>query len=279
LQLPKIEFFMIRRLAWMKWLSTLIAALAAISASGALASVQVSYDILKEYPTSGMSASWVHSATLGGPDANDAYFNGLMSGRVAGSLTGLLDGDKLTDISGTVGGKLKQLSGYFLPGTYSMGDVFNLKLGEAAGAGKSGKLQFVSNGDGEFVGGWMDFSLEVSGSILKSGTLFFKPQAENSSPTLSPNRGDSAAFTLWGLNWTHESLPAVVDDTLPDYSKFLSDLDQSNSVNRPGEFETLGIALYLSNSKAQYHGNPEPTTLVIWGMLAMVGAACSRRER
>jgi hypothetical protein len=252
-----------------------VAVFAAVT-STALASVQVSYDILKEYPTPGASASWVHSATPGGSGNAANFYGELMSSRVAGSLVGDLEGNVLSNLTGSVSGKLKQLSGY-VSGGYEMGQVFELKFGAAAGDGKSGMLQFVSNDDGEFVGGWMDFSLQVNSTELLGGKLFFKPQAENGSPSLSPNRGDASAFTLWGLNWTHDSLPAIVGDTPPAYLDFLASLGHSGSVDRPTS-GTLGVALFLSDPVTNHA--PEPTALLIWGMLAIIGGTVGcRRNR
>ena len=52
----------------------------------------------------------------------------------------------------------------------------------------------------------MDFSLMVGGSTTSvlDGTFFFKPQAESGSDALSPNRGTSYNFSLWGWDWMHD---------------------------------------------------------------------------
>ena len=270
---------MTKRLARMIRLFALAAALAAIGASGALASVHLTYNVLKDFP-GGNCASWLHSADVGGSTANGAYFTGDdMSGRLAGVLEGDLSGNILSNITGVVSGKLKQLSNY-LPDAdiYLMSQAFDLKLGVAAGG--SGALQFISNSGGEFAGGWVDFSLVVGDDELMGGTLFFKPQAETASASLSPNRGDSSEFTLWGLNWTHDS-PAVVGET-PDFAAFLAGLGHPSTANRPDvEGATLGIALYVTDPDPPltYAANPEPTTFLVWGVLAMIGAGYCRRER
>ena len=81
---------------------------------------------------------------------------------------------------------------------------------------KSGKLAFETNGagSGQYTGGYVDYVLAVDTNPdvnvdtftdVLAGTFFFKPQGENSSSMLSPNRGIISKFTLWGYNYMHDS--------------------------------------------------------------------------
>jgi hypothetical protein len=269
--------------------------LAWCAASRAPASVHVTYNVLEEFSTDGFSASWLHSAEslLNGTPENGALLNGARSSRVAGSLEGNLSGSVLSDVSGSVSGTLKQLSIYVndVFGTsYAMSTPFDLKLGGAASGG-NGALKFETDGagTGQFTGGFLDFSLFVAGSAtsLLDGTFFFKPQAESGSAVLSPNRGTSDEFTLWGWNWMHDGLP--VDGALePDWESFLGALGYSGPTvlrtpaSGPGLVSPIGVALYVVDPDppvlSEGH-SPEPTAFIVWGLLALVAVTTFRFER
>jgi hypothetical protein len=256
--------------------------------SEALAAVHVTYDVVKQFSTDGFTASWLHSAESGlnGSPENGAQLNGATSSRIAGSLGGDLTGNVLSSVSGSVSGKLKQLAGY-LNGAYgtSFGtyDPFELRFGSLAGGG--GALQFETNGagSGEFTGGYLDFALYVAGAAdsLVSGTFFFKPQAESGSAALSPNRGTSSEFTLFGNNWMHDGDP-VDQGTEPDWAEFLENLGYAGEpVSRTsGIGIPLGINLYVVDPDPpapQGEHSPEPTGFVVWGLLSMLGIVATFR--
>ena len=194
----------------------------------------------------------------------------------------------LANASGSVSGKLKQLASYLngVFGTnFTTWTPFELKLGGSANGG-NGALAFETNGtgSGEFTGGYLDFSLWVADSAtsLLDGTFFIKPQAESGSDVLSPNRGTSSEFTLWGWNWMHDGLPVDMAAE-PSWGEFLSGLGYAGDpVNRtlPGGVSgftaPLGIALYIVDPDPpapEAMHNPEPATVVIWGLLAVVAIA------
>jgi hypothetical protein len=263
--------------------------------ASARASVHVTYNILPEFSTDGFSASWMHSAESSpngtGTPGNDALLNGARSSAILGGLEGDLSGNVLSNVSGSVSGTLKQLSFYLnsvFGQSYSTDTSLELKLGAANGG--SGALQFETNGSGtgQFTGGFLDFSLFVGGSLtsLLDGTFFFKPQAESGSAVLSPNRGTSEEFTLWGWNWMHDGNP-VDGGTEPNWSSFLGALGYSGPEvlrtpdSGPPLQSPLGIALYVVDpdppAPASGH-SPEPTAFFIWGLL-IVGATVHRRGR
>ncbi len=220
--------------------------------------------------------------------------DGDLSSRIAGSLSGDLNGNVLNDISGSVAGELKQLSLYLneqFSTSYGMSTPFVLQLGASAAPGGSGALQFETDGagSGQYTGGYMDFALFVDNEAtsLLSGTLFFKPQAEMGSATLSPNRGTSDEFTLLGMNWMHDGDP-VNGGVEPDWTSFLSGLGydgpqvlRTPSGDAQGIAATLGVDLYVVRQGGPNTlQNPEPAALVIWGLLAGApGVICIYRRR
>jgi hypothetical protein len=259
------------------------------------ASVHTYYDVRQQDTIDGFSASWLHAATSGlnGSSENGALLNGAISSRLSGNFEGDLSGNVLSNISGGINGRLKQLASYLngtLSTNFGTSDAFELRLGESANGGK-GALAFetTGTGTGEFTGGFLDFSLYVANNTasLLDGTFFFKPQAESGSDPLSPNRGNDFASTLWGFNWMHDGAPVDGGETT-DWSSFLSGLGYTGpSILRtpssgPGLDAPLGIALYIVDPPAPPDGglsNPEPTTLVIWGLLGIVGAVTFRSRR
>jgi hypothetical protein len=243
------------------------------------------------------SASLLHDAsaapTPSGPvpakSDNRAYLMGWTSGLMSGSLSGDYDDstNRLTSIGGIVTGNLRMLLG---DSVAVKNKEFVLKLGQDAGAGKTGAIQFETDGvgQGQYSGGFIDFALALAGetSNLLTGTFFFKPQAETGSLMLSPNRGDASTFTLWGYNWMHDS-PAFDSDTNSfSWSEFLDPLGYQGTVTRPSivddaDNHTLGVALYVSAPQSQltYAANPEPTTCLVWGVLSLIGFVASYRSR
>jgi hypothetical protein len=261
----------------------------------ATASIQT-YDILEKFDTSGLSASWLYDATgtVNGSDENGSLLSGPKSSCISGSLEGDLSGNTLLDISGSVTGMVKQMSGYLnsvFQTSFSPSTAFELQLGKLS-TGGDGALKFETDGasTGQFTGGFLDFSLYVDGAAtsLIDGTFFFKPQAETGSDKLSPNRGTSSEFTLWGWNWMHDGLPVDGRDE-PDWNEFLSgsmglgydgpDVSRTLPNGAPGVGFPLGIALYALNadatSSAPLH-NPEPGTVLIWGVLSIAAVLASR---
>jgi hypothetical protein len=191
-------------------------AFALAAATVALGSVHVTYEVSPQFATDGFTASWLHGATGGPPHGsaeNGALLNGPTSSRIAGSLEGNLLTNRLLNASGDISCCLKQLASYLndrFGTSFTTSTAFDLKLGLLANGG-DGALAFETDGagSGQFTGGFLDFSLFVDGaaSSLRDGTFFFKPQAESGSARLSPNRGTSSEFTLWGWNWMHDGAP------------------------------------------------------------------------
>ena len=240
------------------------------------------------------SASWLHDAS-GTPSPsgsvpaaqdNRAYRTGTTSSSITGSLYGDLDATQnvLSGIGGTLSGKTRYLLDDF--NSSLNGKEFVLNLGKDAGSGKSGKLKFETSGagQGEFTGGYIDFALSIVGgpANMLTGTFFFKPQAEMGSTPLTPNRGNSSAFTLWGYNWMHDSAPFGGGDAV-NWATFMDSLQYGGpAVVRPTivsdeSNQTLGISLYVTSVNNSV--NPEPTTLIVWGALSMIGLCYSRRSR
>jgi hypothetical protein len=268
-------------------------AFALVLINRALASVQpthVTYDVLPEFAADAFSASWLHGATGGPPHGspeNGALLNGPTTSRISGNLEGDLLGNILTNATGSISGSLKQLASYLnnTYGTsYTTSTPFELKLGGSANGG-AGALAFETNGSGtgQFTGGFLDFSLFVGGSVtsLLDGTFFFKPQAESGSAALSPNRGTSAEFTLWGWNWMHDGAP-VDGGAEPGWESFLSSLGYSGPMiertplDGPALESPLGVALYVADADPPSLGaNPEPTAALVWGLLVVCAAANS----
>lgn len=255
----------------------------------------VQYKIADTFSTSGFSASWLHAATgalnkIDGTEENGARRSGKLSSRISGSLEGDLNGTILSDISGNVTGMLKQLSGYLntaLGTSFGMNDTFDLKLGKQSRPGDAGMgaMQFETSGPGEYTGGFLDFDLVVEGVSALTGTFFFKPQAESGNAALSPNRGTSSEFTLWGANWMHDAGP-VDGGAEADWGTFLTSLgytggdvlrtalDSGN--NGEGDATiiaaSLGIDLYVSIV-------PEAASVMTWLMLSGLGCAYACRQR
>lgn len=229
------------------------------------------------------TASWLHDASMGssGDSANRAYRSGYLSKRINGSLSGDFNeiDNTLKDISGTLIGTLGMLPA----GTFVGNESFELRLGRAVGATSNGALKFNTSGTGigDFTGGFIDYDLRVDNDSVLSGTFFFKPQAETGSTALSPNRGDAQAFTLWGYDYMHSSGPVGGGTDTVNWLEFLDDLGYSGDalVNR-GE-SNLGIALFASDPEPPIHNsaNPEPTTLLVWAGLVMIGLGYGRRIR
>lgn len=289
------EHSMHTRPAWMTRLVALAIALIGWCASTASASVHVTYNVGHLASAGGddaiFSASWLHDATSSpnlssGTNANRAYRSGMTSDLMSGSLYGELNQHEnaLSDIGGTVSGNLKMLLGDAAFDSPS----FVLRLGMEAG--KTGKLKFETNGagTGEYSGGYLDFALDVGSTLnVVTGTFFFKPQAETGSSVLSPNRGNSSAFTLWGYNWMHDSGPIDGSPNSVDWAKFLGKLGYTgDTVLRTDALgntleQALGVALYVSDPSPPppYASNPEPTTLVVWAVLMSVGACYCGRKR
>jgi hypothetical protein len=128
----------------------------------------------------------------------------------------------------------------------------------------------------------VDFALDIVGGAANvlTGTLFFKPQAETPSAVLTPNRGDSTEFTLWGLNWMHDGSPIGGGESI-DWIDFLREsLGYSGTVEVDRSTATLGIALYAVDRNPDDGSlNPEPTAFVVWGLLSMIGAVSCNRKR
>lgn len=275
------------------------AALSSYGAASALASVHISYSVgqLDSLGTGDdlFSASLLHDATASPAgtapanlaDDNRAYRMGATSGFMSGSLYGDYDAssNQLTAIGGTVSGNLRLLFS-----NDNLNDKnFVLKLGQEAGAGKTGALKFETNGagTGEYTGGFVDFALAIVGesSDFLTGTFFFKPQAETGSLMLSPNRGTASEFTLWGYNWMHSSGPYGTSDAV-SWDSFLEPLGYDGNVTRPSILadelnRTLGVALYVNapSTAPTSAANPEPTTCVIWGVLVGAALVFTRRSR
>ena len=219
---------------------------------------------------------------ISGPD-NRAYRTGSISEQIGGKLTGDLSGNELTSISGKLSGNL----GMLLNSPSLNGKAFDLLLGSSIidpNRSGTGALKFETNGPGtgEFTGGFIDYQLWVDGSSILDGTFFFKPQAETGSHMLSPNRGDPEAFTLWGYNYMHSSAPFGASSGDFDWIDFLSSLGYvgTDLVGR-NSAGNLGIALFASDPEPpiQNSSNPEPTTFLVWGGLAIIGFGISRRNR
>ncbi len=258
------------------------------------ASVHTNYDILQNFSAEGFSASWLYGAdsALSGSAGNGALLAGETSSRISGALEGDLSGNKLLNPTGSVSGSLKQLASYLntaLGTNFSTCTPFQLLLGGMSDGGQGG-FAFETNGagTGEYTGGFLDFSLMVGGSSTSvlDGTFFFKPQAETGSGALSPNRGDSYAFSLWGWNWMHDGLPAD-GAAAPNWGDFLSSLgytgpaavDRTPPDGSAALIAPLGIAMYLVDPPSGGMSNPEPTAFLIWGLLAAVTITFSRRHR
>jgi hypothetical protein len=268
----------------------------ALGVAGTARAAIQNYDIIDTFATSGFSASWLHSAenSRNGTLANGARMNGQTSSRISGTLTGDLVGNILSGASGSVSGTLKQLSVYLnseFSTTFIMSTPFQLLLGGQASGG-DGALEFETAGAGKFTGGFLDFSLFVNGGLtsLVDGTFFFKPQAESGNAALSPNRGTSSEFTLWGANWMHDGDP-MDGGAEPDWSTFLAGLNYGGpsevlrelASGDPGIPATLGIDLYIKSNGTTGQGGggdvPEPLSAVVWGILVCVGAARCGRGR
>lgn len=244
-------------------------------------------------------ASWLHDASASasagasvyGPGDNRAYRTGKTSSALSGSFEGDFDasGNILSNIRGTLSGTTKLLLNSFNSGNDFKN--FVLKLGQQAGSGKDGKLAFETVGTREYTGGFIDYVLAVDVNDdnvfvdVLSGTFFFKPQAENSNSLLSPNRGTISAFMLWGYNYMHDSDAfgggnASWTDLFALLGGYANDVTRPDIVDDPNGDQTLGISLYVTSDYTGNAGqNPEPTALIIWGMLAMIGACVCGRNR
>jgi hypothetical protein len=279
----------------MSWVSALLVALVSWCASAVDASVHTYNvgDLVDADDNTKFTASWLHDASMGssGASPNRAYRSGYLSERIQGSLSGDFNeiDNTLKDIGGTLTGTLGML-----PADAFVGDeAFELRLGRTVGGTSTGALKFNTSGTGvgDFTGGFIDYDLRVNDTSVLAGTFFFKPQAETGSSALSPNRGDAQAFTLWGYNYMHSSGPVGSGpvgsgpvgggaDTV-DWLEFLQDLGYAGEslVNRGDS--NLGIALFASDPEPPIHNsaNPEPTTLIVWGGLAMIGLGYGRRIR
>jgi hypothetical protein len=229
------------------------------------------------------SGSWLHSATGTSATENGPRWNGYMvSDKITGTLSGDLNNNILSDVSGTVTGKLGALNLHAPLSSYSSADNFLLRLGGQVSNG-TGALRFETDGadTGQYTGGYVDFALDIVGGAANvlTGTLFFKPQAETPSAVLTPNRGDSTEFTLWGLNWMHDGNPVGGGESI-DWIDFLTEsLDYTGTAEVDRPTATLGIALYAVDQDPEVGmHSPEPTAFVVWALLLAVGASLSRRE-
>jgi hypothetical protein len=297
---------MLHKLRWLAWFFALVA-IATLCDSRALASVQfnVGQFDLNESPVP-FSASWLHdassspsaSASSPGSSDNRAYRMGDTSSPLVGSFFGDFSQslNQVTNIRGTLSGN----STHYLLHNFNSSmnsQKFILKLGQDAGAGKGGKLAFETEGPvpgGQYTGGYIDYVLAVDSdpavdvvnyTDVLAGTFFFKPQGENSSSMLSPNRGTVSQFTLWGYNYLHDSY--AYDGGNVDWTAFFATLGgYSGNVKRPDIVgdpsaglplnQTLGISLYVTSDQGHM---PEPTAFIVWGMLTMVAASLSGRNR
>lgn len=237
------------------------------------------------------SASWLHDASgarnvSSGTEANGAYRSGKISGAITGSLYGNAVDGRLSGIGGTLNGNLSNLLKNLNADLRNQN--FVLRLGADIDSSHTGALKFNADGNGgpgAFTGGYIDYLLEVPGvpSFSLSGTFFFKPQAETGSSSLSPNRGDSSAFTLWGYNWMHDSGPIDGSAATVDWLSFLGDLGYTGGlVNRSSYLDgghSLGIALFASGQQPHTAAQPEPTTYLVWCGLSMIALAVSSRAR
>lgn len=282
---------------------TALVAAAVCCASTTTASVQfnVGKYKLNESPVP-FVASWLHDASSSpsagasvfGPEDNRAFRTGNTSSALGGSFEGDFDstGNVVTNIRGTLSGTTKMLLNSF--DSSNNFQSFILKLGQDAGAGKSGKLAFETVGTREYTGGYIDYAIAVAINGVDyvdvlTGTFFFKPQGENSNSLLSPNRGTVSEFMLWGYNYMHDSY--AYSGATADWASFFSTLGYTNNVTRPAIVgdsgstapptnQTLGVSLYVTSGIPGSSGNnPEPTALIIWAMLTMVGACLSGRVR
>jgi hypothetical protein len=274
-----------------------IFALGLLCANTTLASVQFHVGQFDSAGDPPFSASWLHDASaatsgpappVGVPD-NRAFRMGDPSSALVGSFYGNYDQTvkQVTNIRGTLSGSSTNFLLQDFNGDHNF-QKFMLKLGQDAGAGKSGSLAFETAGIGKYTGGYIDYVLTVDTNPnpevedfedVLEGTFFFKPQGENSNLNLSPNRGTVFEFTLWGYNYMHGS-PAY-DGANASWTDLFTQLDYSNNVTRPlivGDAldQVLGISLYVTSSQGHM---PEPTAFIVWGLLTMVSTSLSRRHR
>ena len=121
---------------------------------------------------------------------------------------------------------------------------------------------------------------------MLDGTFFFKPQAESGSHVLSPNRGTSYDSTLWGFNWMHDGTPvdggvgAKLGEFLKRPGLYWSDRF-ANTCIRPRPEQPAGPCVYIVDPPPPDGlQNPEPATLMIWGLLVVLSAVvyCRRRS-
>lgn len=289
----------LRMLHQKRWMMRCLAIFAIGSCCAAATHASVQFNVgqfqLNEAPVP-FVASWLHDASSSpsvgasvyGPDDNRAYRTGDTSSPLVGSFSGDFDASQnlVTNIRGSLSGKTQLLLDSF--DSSKNFQSFKLKLGQEAGAGKNGTLVFETEGSpgGQYTGGFVDYVLAVATNGVDyvdvlAGTFFFKPQGENSSSLLSPNRGTVSQFTLWGYNYMHDSY--AYDGGNVDWTTFLASLGYSGNVSRPDIVgdpsaaptnQTLGISLYVTSAHM-----PEPTALVVWSLLTMVGVCVSGRDR
>ena len=269
----------------MSWVFALVVAMVSYCAPTVEASVHTYHvgDLINAGDGVAYTASWLHDASMGssGDSPNRAYRSGYLSERISGSLSGNFNeiDNTLKNISGTLTGTLRMLPA----GSYVNNEAFELRLGKAVGDSNTGALKFNTSGTGVgiFTGGFIDYDLRVNNLSVLAGTFFFKPQAEAGSSDLSPNRGNAQAFTLWGYNYMHSSGPVGGGADTVDWLAFLRGLGYTGSSLVERGDSNLGIALFASDPEPPIHNsaNPEPTTLLVWAGLAMIGLGYGRRIR
>lgn len=117
--------------------SSLAFALTVLIGNG-FAAIQT-YQIVDTFSIDGFSAPWLHSGegNLSGSTENGARRSGAISSRLSGILIGDLNGNQLTDISGSINGNLLQVSSYLnsslgLASMLGASTSFEIKLGSSA---------------------------------------------------------------------------------------------------------------------------------------------------
>lgn len=235
-----------------------------------------------DYPhQAGYDATFLHSASSG--SENDASMNGSLSSDLSGTLMGdVVNTDILKNISGSINGTAGNLASYLGNGITPATPI-TIQLGISAGG--NGALDF-SVASTEKIGGWIDYSITAigtSGTFTDIGTFFFFPKQLVSGSVTLPNDGsldDDKDFALWGNNWQY---------TNPDWS-FLTALENATSLTaanktsvRPSDNNSgvdFGIDIYAvwqSSIDTDTTPTPEPTTVIVWSLLSVVGFVAYRK--
>ena len=242
-----------------KWLLWAVALFVASGASNVFASIHTYYNVLPTFETDGFSASWLHAATsaLNGSSENGALLNGDTSSRIAGSLEGDLSGNTLSNISGSVSGLLKQLAGDLNSAfgtSFSTSTTFELALGGSSNGGHGWRWRSKPTGRGPENSRADTWITVCTWREVRRACLMVRSSSNhrpNRVAALSPNRGNSYNFSLWGWDWMHDGAP-VDGSAAPDWTAFLSSLGYTgDTVYRTapegGTAATvpLGIAMYV----------------------------------